>query len=286
VARLAAAHRVALRPVDAAPADAVALRPPRVALLADLAPVVLGRAGLENSTLHESHGWTRFVLRERLDLPVDELGDAELSAGRLRDGGYTALVVPDGQVPAGALSAAALAQIQAFVGAGGTFVGVRTLGLQLAHAAGLTSIGAQMPPAGFSVPGATFAVTVDGRDPLGWGAGGAGFQFDAADPILPVTAGTAVVRYDAGPRLVSGYARGTGTLAGTAALIDTAFGAGRVALFAADPSFRAYVESGQRLLANALLAPPPAPAAAVRRVPVERLREAIGGGPAPLGRDG
>jgi hypothetical protein len=279
VASLAAVHGVELRGVGAPPGAAVALRAPKVALLADLTPVVTGLAGRENSPMHESHDWTRFVLRERLALPVDVLGDAELAGGALRDGGYTALVVADGQIPGGALSPAALAEIQAFVAAGGTFVGVRALGLEVARAAAITTVATRRPPRGFQVPGATFAVTVDGRDPLGWGAGGPGFQFDADDPILAPGTGTAVVRYDAGAPLVSGYARHSAALAGTPALVDAAYGAGRVALFASDPSFRAYVESGQRLLANALLAPPPAapPAAATtRRRAVSALRASAG----------
>ena len=66
--------------------------------------------------------------------------------------------------------------------------------------------------------------------------------------------------------LVSGYARDPAVLAGTPAVLDATLGAGRVVLFAGDPSFRAYAEGAQRLLANALLAPPlpPLPSAAAR----------------------
>ncbi|MDX6556628.1 MAG: hypothetical protein QOD86_2823, partial [Miltoncostaeaceae bacterium] len=273
--RLAGARRVELRGVDGPPAGAVALRTPRVALLAVLAPVITGSAGPENSDIHASHGWTRFVLAQRLGVAADVLGDAELAAGRLRDGGYTALVVADGQLPAGALGADALAQVQAFVAAGGTFVGVRRLGLAVARAAGISTVAVRPAPPGFRVPGTTFAVTVDGRDPLGWGAGGPGFQLDVGDPILTDGGGAAVVRYDPGGRRVSGYAARSAVLGGTPALVDATFGAGRVALFASDPSFRAYVEAGQRLLGNALLAPPPAPVAALRTaVSVSRLASA------------
>jgi hypothetical protein len=67
-------------------------------------------------------------------------------------------------------------------------------------------------------------------------------------------------------------------LNGTPALVDAAFGAGRVALFASDPSFRGYAEGGQRLLANALLAPPPPAARArhTRRAPVRPPSATVG----------
>lgn len=265
VAALAGARRV---PLTAAGAEAgVTLPSPRVALLADLAPLVKGRAGHENSALHESHGWTRFVLERRFGLEVDVLGDAAISGGRLGDGGYTALVVPDGSIPEGALSRGALAGIQAFVRGGGTYVGIRTLGLQVARAARIATVSERAVPASFQSPGATFAVEVDASSPLGWGAGGAGFHFNAGDPVLEPGGGTAVVRYPSGGGFVSGYVEHVEPLRGTPALVDAAFGAGRVALFAGDPSFRAYVEGGQRLLANALLAPPPAAAVRSGRAP-------------------
>jgi NTE family protein len=54
----------------------------------------------------------------------------------------------------------------------------------------------------------------------------------------------------------AGYAQGTAPLHGTAAVLDEPAGAGRTVLFAFDPAFRGYVEGTERLVANALLAPP------------------------------
>lgn len=256
LAARAAARGVVLTAVAGPPAAGVALRAPKIALLADLQPVVGGRPGVENSAVHAPHAWMRFVMTQRLGLPVDVLGPAEIAAGRLDDGGYTALVVADTPVPDGALTPAASAGIRAFVAAGGTYAGVRRPGLAVARAVALTGA-AERPVPALDVPGATFAVEIDDRDPVAWGTRGRrGFTFDADDPVLDAGGAPAVVRFAAGGGLVSGDARGGAALGGTPAVLDQTVGAGRVVLFSGDPSFRAYVDGAARLLGNALLAPP------------------------------
>ena len=190
------------------------------------------------------------------------LGDADLAAGRLRAGGYTALVVAGTRIPDGSLSAAALAEVRAFVTAGGTYVGVRRPGLAAARAAALTTAAERSAPT-LDVPGATFAVTVDRDDPVAWGS--AGRAVSCSTPATRCSPrrrppGAALRRPGS-----SGYARDAAVLGGTPAVLDATVGAGRVVLFAGDPSFRAYADGAQRLLANALLAPPLPPAAARTR---------------------
>ena len=270
--RLAAVRRTTVTPDNAAPvAGLLALRAPKVAILADLAPVITGRAGHENSGVHDGQSWMRWLLRTRLGLDVTVLGDADLAAGALSSGAFTTFVVPDGSTPQGALGAAALAQIGAFVRGGGTYVGVRTQGLAVARAAGISTTRQQATTDRFVVPGAAFTTTVDRQDPLAWGEPATGVAFDTSDPIFAAgtTGATDVLRYRA---RLSGYAAGTGPLLGSAALIDAPTGAGRTVLFAFDPSFRGYAEGEQRLLVNALLAPttaalgaPVASAASARR---------------------
>jgi len=205
----------------------------RVALLADPTPIQKGPAGSEDSALHASDGWTRFVLERRLGVGVDQLSDRDIQAGKLATGGYTAFVVPDDQIPALALGGTSLTAIQTFVRSGGTFVGVRNGGLAVARAAALTTVSDQTPSSGYQVPGATFDVLVDQADPVAWGFGPQAWIFNAADPVFSATAGA--VTYPAGGGIVSGYASGAGALRGTAALIDAPLGAGRVVLFAFDP---------------------------------------------------
>jgi hypothetical protein len=272
---LAAARRVPLRALAAAPAGTVALRVPRVALLA-LAP---GPSG----------GWLRHVLERRLGAEVHSLDASAVEAGRLTSGGYTALIVPDAGIPDGTVRPPALGQIQTWVRAGGTYVGVRGAGAGVAEAAGITSARLAPPSAGLKVPGASLGVLFDEADPIAWGMGRTGFVFNNGDPVLAGGGAHPVARYPGAEGFfVSGYAEGTDALHGTPAVLHESFGAGHVVLFAFDPAFRAYAEGTQRLLANALLLPRPAGAAAAaapsaRRLPVEPAL--LAGLPGPA-RDG
>lgn len=281
--RLADTRRAKVAPLDSPPSsEPVALRPPKVAVLADLAPVVGGRAGVENSGVHEGQAWMRWLLRSRLSLDIEIVGNAELAAGRLVSDGFTTFVVPDGSTPSGALGEAALRQIAAFARNGGTYVGVRAQGLAVARAAGISATRTRTTDHKFVVPGTAFAVAVQRSDPLAWGEDASAVAFNAGDPVfVPDTPGaTDVLRYG---RRLSGYSRGTEPLVGSAALVDAPTGAGRTVLFSFDPSFRGYAEGAQRLLVNALLAPSPGAldtpatataAAAVRPVHLQAMRAA------------
>jgi hypothetical protein len=246
------------------PAGAVGLRVPRVAML----------AGLDDGTGNPSpsSSWMRWLLERRYGLTVDLLGDADLAAGRLASGGYTAFVVPDGIPPTP--TPGALAAIQAWVRNGGTFVGVRGEGIAMARSAAITTASAA-PPADPAMPGVSIGVELDPGDPVAWGERTSGFAFATGDPVLHVSAGTVVARYPAGSAFFAGgYARDTGPLRGTAAVLDEPLGAGRTVLFAFDPAFRGYVEGTERLVANALLAPPSG-AAATRARPVLSVRSVV-----------
>jgi hypothetical protein len=248
-------------PGDRAPADAVALGAPRVALLDGLRD----SAGLPSP----SSSWMRWLLERRYGLTVDLIGDADLAAGRLTSGAYTAFVVPDGAPPA--LSAAALASLQSWVRAGGTYIGVRGEGIAVAQSAAITTATATAP-ADAAMPGVSLGVQLDGADPVAWGERSTGFAFATGDPVLHASGGAVVARYPAGSAFFAGgYARDTGPLRGTAAALDEPTGAGRTVLFAFDPVFRGYVEGTERLVANALLAPPTG-APATRARPVRAVR--------------
>jgi hypothetical protein len=201
-------------------------------------------------------------VERRYGLAVDLLGDTELAAGRLTTGGYTAFVVPDGAVTAP--SPAALAALQAWVRAGGTYAGVRGEGIAYAQSAGITTATAS-PPSDAQEPGASAAVQLDTTDPVAWGERAGGFVFAKGDPVLHAAGGTVAARYPA---------------TGTAAVIDEPLGAGRTVLFAFDPAFRGYSEGTERLLANALLAPPTG-AAATRARAVRAVKPVV----APLSEE-
>jgi hypothetical protein len=242
-------------------AGGVALRTPHVALLGGL------QDGAGNPSPASS--WMRWLLERRYGLTVEALGDADLAAGRLASGGYTAFVVPDGSLPA--LSPAALASLQSWVRTGGTYIGVRGEGIALAQSAGITTAAAA-PPSDAQRPGVSLGVQLDTADPVAWGERARGFVFATGDPVLHASGGTVVARYPSGSAFFAGgYASDTGALRGTAAVLDEPTGAGRTVLFAFDPAFRGYVEGTERLVANALLAPPTgAPASRAR--PVRAVR--------------
>jgi hypothetical protein len=194
------------------------------------------------------------VLETRFGLHVDVLGDAELAAGRLATGGYTTLVVPDGDDALGGLGPAALAQVQAFVRGGGRYIGWRARGIGIAGAAGLTPARAETA-ARLKAPGTAVEVVLDAASPLAWGTTGRVYALDQADPVLRLGAG-AVGRYPpAGALWHSGYLAGAGALGNTPAVLDEPFGSGDVVLFTFDPAFRGYADGTERLVANALLAP-------------------------------
>jgi hypothetical protein len=241
VRALAAADRVPVRPLGAPPAGAVGLRLPKVALV-----------GADDA----SRSWARALLRRRLGLPADELGDADLTAGRLTADGYTAVVVPDGHGLS--LSETALLALRAWVRGGGTLVAWRGQGIAVARAAGVTTVGVRPADPALQIPGASLRVLLDPADPVAWGEEPDGFVFDTGDPVLDPGSARVVARHPSDQRFfVSGYTSGADTLRGTTVATDETAGAGRVVLFAFDAAFRGYVEGTERLVANALLAPSP-----------------------------
>jgi zinc carboxypeptidase len=213
-----------------APPTARPLGGRRVALLADPAALDSVPPGLEQRNPGTS--WAKWVLTERLGAQVDLVDGAALAAGALA--GHQALVVADGSPVT--LPAPALQQIAAFVTAGGTYVGWRTRGVQVAHAAGLTTAAIDPGSPAIRVPGAAVAV-------------GEAVVLDDDDPLL--TGGHAIAAYGG---VVSGWA--SGSPAGRPAILDERPGAGHATIFAFDPTFRASTEGAEALLTSALLATP------------------------------
>src|SRR5207247_7858509 len=148
----------------------------------------------------------------------------------------------------------ALAQVQAFVRAGGRYVGWRARGLSIAAAAGLTAARADTA-ASPRVPGAALELDLDLSSPIAWGTGGRVYALDQDDPVIRFGDGV-VGRYPPpGELWHSGYVVSAGAVGSTAAVIDQTLGAGHVVLFTFDPAFRGYADGTLRLLANALLEP-------------------------------
>jgi hypothetical protein len=232
--------------VDVAPAglsSGTTLRRPEVGLLEDAVP-------------DSSGGWARWLLTQRYGLkPATLSGEAIAGTGL---NGLDVLVVPGGTASPDQLSAVALAKLQAWVRAGGTLVGWRSRGLGVAQAAGLTAVTTAPSPASLQVPGVIMRVALEPADPVALGEEAESWAFNDADPIFTAHGAPVAARYPGAARFfISGHASGTEALYGSPAVTDEIAGAGRVVLFAFDPVFRGYVESTERLVANALLAPAP-----------------------------
>ncbi len=238
--RLAVARQTPVVSLRRVPARTRALKRTTVGVLGDLEP----------TSGASSAGWERWVLGQRLGLAVRPLG-AGLPAGDLER--VRALVVPDGALDPGALGASTLARLAAWVRAGGTFIGIRTRGIEVARAAGLTAE-TSSAPTGLRSPGALVGVQRTGRGPLTWGLEGTIAVPDDDDPVMegPAPAALRVPRRGA---FVSGYIEGADLLRGAPLATDEPRGAGHVILLSFDPGFRGYAEAAQRVLGNAVLRP-------------------------------
>jgi hypothetical protein len=243
---LARSLGVTLTP-QAAPARGTALRRPDVGLF----------AGDGINTAAGSHGEVRFTLGARWGLPLTPVTTADINGNTAAFTRRTTLVVPDGTSATGGLTPTGQANLRAWVAAGGTYLGLRTEGTRLARAAGLTSTTEKAKPADYQVIGSHFRLDADRRDPVAWGRPAEDFGFNNGDPVLtPSGTGVNVLTYPADDRFWhNGYTVGADLLKGSAAVVDEPTGGGHAVLFASNPLFRGYLDSGAHLVANALLYP-------------------------------
>jgi len=231
------------------------------------------------------HGESRYLLGERWGLDLTPVTTADINGNTPAFTERDVLLVPDGSNATGGLTATGQANLRAWVAAGNTYIGLRNQGTRMARAAGLTSTTEKPKPAGYQVLGSHFRVDVATDNPVGWGRPAEDFEFNNNDSILnPSTTGTNVLTYPSDDRFwANGYTVQAEALKGTVALVDEPTGAGRAVLFAFNPLFRAYNESGQHLLANALLYPSSGAPAGRRAasVTVDPARAAAAAAPAP-----
>jgi hypothetical protein len=165
--------------------------------------------------------------------------------------------------------------VQAFVNAGGTFIGTAANGATSARNAGITTLNTNTV-SGLNTPGATFDATWSTADPVGWGmdAGGWIYRSSSNDPVFdPATlagngstipAATAVATYapagDCGGPAGFGNCYGyevnaNANLPGRPAVVDQPFGAGHAILLGFDPWYRGWITGEERLFLNGVLYP-------------------------------
>ncbi|WP_422756474.1 M14 family zinc carboxypeptidase [Micromonospora sp. WMMD708] len=234
------------------------------------------------STTSGSHGEARYVLGKRWGLDLTPVTTADINDNTPAFTGRTVLLVPDGSNATGGLTATGQANLRAWIAQGHTYLGLRNEGTRMARAAGLTSTTEKPKPTGYTVIGSHLRVDVDPDSPVGLGRPAEDFEFNNNDPILtPSSTGRNVLRYPSGDTFwANGYTVQGDALKGTVAVVDEPTGAGRAVLFAFNPLFRAYNESGLHLVANALLYPAGGTAARTASpVPVDPARAAAAAAP-------
>jgi hypothetical protein len=265
------------------PASGTALRLPDTGLF----------SGTGVSTASGSYGEARYVLGDQWGLDLKPVTTADINGNTPAFTERTALLVPDGSSSTGGLDAQGLANLKAWVTAGGTYIGLRNEGTRIARATGLTSTTEKAKPTGYQVIGSHFRVDVADDNPVALGRPAEDFQFNNGDPILnPSQTGVNILTYPSDDTFwANGYTVGADSLKGTAALVDEPTGAGHAVLFAYNPLFRAYNENGLHLVANALLYPAAAASqqqqrTAAPQADVEALRTTAEKAPEPANLGG
>ena len=222
-----------------------------------------------------------FDMTQKEGIPTSQIGQltsTDLSNGVLQSGGYTALIDPGSTIsattPLGTAGTPAQA-VQAFINAGGTFLGTTSGGATSARNAGVTTLNTNTI-SGISTPGSTFDATWNTSDPAGWGmdSGGWIYRESSSDPVFdPATlagdggaipAATAVASYapagDCGGPAGFGNCYGyevnaNANLPGRPAVVDQPFGSGHAIMLGFDPWYRAWTTQEERLVLNAILYP-------------------------------
>jgi hypothetical protein len=256
-----------------------------------------------------------FDLTQREGVPTSQIGQltsTDLANGVLQSGGYTVLVDPGSTIsattPVGTAGTPAQV-VQAFINAGGTYLGTGAGGATSARNAGVTTLNTNTV-SGINTPGSTFDATWNTTDPAGWGmdAGGWIYRESSNDPNFDaatlagdggsIPAATAVATFapagDCGGPAGFGNCYGyevnaNANLPGRPAVVDQPFGAGHAIMLGFDPWYRSWTAQGERLVLNALLFPSsaavPVTAAALPKV-ANRPMHPSGGHPAlPADRD-
>jgi len=227
---------------------------------------------------------------------IGQLTSTDLANGVLQSGGYTVLIDPGSTIsattPTGTAGTPAQA-VQAFVNAGGTFLGTQAGGATSARNAGITTLNTNTV-SGISTPGSTFDATWNTADPAGWGmdAGGWIYRESSNDPNFdPATlagngstipAATAVATF--GPAGDCGGPAGFGNcygyeinananLPGRPAVVDQPFGAGHAIMLGFDPWYRSWTTQEERLVLNAVLMPGGSASAALSASQLPRVAE-------------
>jgi hypothetical protein len=228
------------------------------------------------------------VLAVNLGLPyqgVDQVlypvTQTQILANELITGNYTALINSNQNISV----AQGATQIQAFVNAGGRYVGSEANGTTTARTAGFTNLNTSPTnvapftdqcytnqPSSLQTPGTMFLASFDTTNPVSWGFDNGGFIYRQASgnpvynaatlpgtpPAPPGIPNTNVAISYASPTTAFGYtcnATGPGELAGRPYGTDSTFGAGHSTVLGSNPWYRSWVDIEWRMALNGALYP-------------------------------
>jgi len=240
----------------AAPADPVSLKLPRIGLYQSWVPQI-------------DEGWTRWIF-DQDSIPYTRVQDADLRQGNL-NARFDVLLIPDqsarslvngnasGRVPpeyAGGPGANGMANLKAFVEAGGTLVALNQASLAfLDWTGGQVKDALQgVPNTAFYSPGSILAAQADPANPLAFGASKDVAIFSQQSPAFTLSgAARSAITYGPGNALLSGWLLGGDQLPGRSALASVPLGQGTLVLFGFKPQYRAQSQATYRFLFNALL---------------------------------
>ncbi|MGC4107708.1 MAG: M14 family zinc carboxypeptidase [Thermomicrobiales bacterium] len=228
-------------------------------------------------TASMDEGWARWVL-EAYGQPYTSLSTPDVRQGDLR-ARFDAILIPDmtvrdlvegrlekdtryGDDPypmeyVGGLGEVGLDALRQFVAAGGTLIAIDdvTPGIIDAFALPVRRPLATLKDDAFYCPGSLLKVVMDGKDPLGFG-------LPRETPVLFLdsqvfeSAGSEVrtiAKYPVSNPNLSGWILGAEHLSGKSALVEVAYGQGRVILFGFRPYFRAQTRATYKAFFNAVL---------------------------------
>ncbi|WP_147437381.1 M14 family metallopeptidase [Micromonospora musae] len=257
VTELATRLGLSIAAVDAKPKKVTKIAAPRV--------------GLYDGYNNYDEGWTRLIL-EQFGFGYEKLTNAAVRAGDLR-AKFDTIVLPDatynsmrngraaGSLPAeytGGMTDAGVANLKAFVEAGGTVVTLnRAAQLPIeAFDVPVTDVTQGVEETQYNIPGSVLNLNVDGSDPVGSGFGSNTAAFVADGPAFEVEEGAKGVSVAAtwpeSNLLKSGFLLGEDVIGGKAAVVTAKVGDGQVVMIGFKPQHRAQSHGTYRLLFNAM----------------------------------
>ena len=220
-------------------------------------------------------GWTRWVL-DMHAFDYSNLTNAEMRAGDLA-ARYDAIILPDfgasgilnghatGKLPpeyVGGIGTEGLANLRAFVEAGGTLICLnRATELPLKYFGlgekGIVNVVAKenQPKEGaFFCPGSLLRVRIDTKHPIGHGLDAEMAIFFKFGPVFDAGRGgtNVIATYPEFNPLMSGWLEGEKRIRRKAALLEVILGDGRVILFGFKPQHRGQSQGTFKLLFNAI----------------------------------